>query len=347
MSITLKDIAQQAGVSQMTVSRILNGKTQGQVSEEVISRVRSIAAELKYRSNRTDRKLNCLLSQDAQDAELPKVTVLTPAPDFLEMPGRSARILNEVLPGIFQAAAEAGGMVEILPVSKANDPNKIEWPWLKTFGSGSRILALSPWFMVPLAELSRRGCRVALIQGEEFWRNMTLRFADEWAIFTYRNRLGYETLTEHLLGQGLSRIALTVYREYMDEPEYPSITGVSNILEKYGNSYRNYIVMSEADYRPEEFARAYRENPFDALIFLQAEGVSWNYGNSLQANLGVPEDVKIVYAYDNQDSLRFSPRLSGMSYPRREMAVDAVKLLLSDDFSPGERFCPGAFIERN
>lgn len=128
----------------MTVSRILNGKTQGQVSEEVISRVRSIAAELKYRSNRTDRKLNCLLSQDAQDAELPKVTVLTPAPEFLEMPGRSARILNEVLPGIFQAAAEAGGMVEILPVSKANDPNKIEWPWLKRFGSGSRILALSP-----------------------------------------------------------------------------------------------------------------------------------------------------------------------------------------------------------
>ncbi|MBP3394219.1 MAG: LacI family DNA-binding transcriptional regulator, partial [Lentisphaeria bacterium] len=157
MSITLKDIAQQAGVSQMTVSRILNGKTQGQVSEEVIPRVRSIASELKYRSNRTDRKLNCLLNRDAQDAELPKVTVLTPAPDFLEMPGRSARILNEVLPGIFQAAAEAGGMVEILPVSKANDPNKIEWPWLKTFGSGSRILALSPWFMVPLAELSRRG----------------------------------------------------------------------------------------------------------------------------------------------------------------------------------------------
>ena len=33
MSITLKDIAQQAGVSQMTVSRILNGKTQGQVSQ--------------------------------------------------------------------------------------------------------------------------------------------------------------------------------------------------------------------------------------------------------------------------------------------------------------------------
>ena len=52
MSITLKDIAQQAGVSQMTVSRILNGKTQGQVSEEVISRVRSIASELKYRKSR-------------------------------------------------------------------------------------------------------------------------------------------------------------------------------------------------------------------------------------------------------------------------------------------------------
>ena len=94
MSITLKDIAQQAGVSQMTVSRILNGKTQGQVSEEVISRVRSIASELKYRSNRTDRKLNCLLNRDAQDAELPKVTVLTPAPDFLESISMVSRYIS-------------------------------------------------------------------------------------------------------------------------------------------------------------------------------------------------------------------------------------------------------------
>ncbi|MEI3004315.1 MAG: hypothetical protein V8T87_06790 [Victivallales bacterium] len=40
-------------------------------------------------------------------------------------------------------------------------------------------------------------------------------------------------MTEHLLDRIL-RIALTVYREYMDEPEYPSITGVSNIPKNTG-----------------------------------------------------------------------------------------------------------------
>ena len=198
MSITLKDIAMKAGVSQMTVSRILNGKARGQVSPEVAARVQEIAGELKYRSNRIDRKLDSFLAGDASAAELPRITVLTLYPDFLERGGGAAGRLNAILPSVFQTAAEAGGMVEILPVTKENDPNRIEWPWLNRFGTGSRILALSPWFLVPLAELSRRGARIALIQGEEFWRNMTLRYAAEWAILTYRNRQGYEMLAEEL-----------------------------------------------------------------------------------------------------------------------------------------------------
>ena len=343
MSITLKDIAMRAGVSQMTVSRILNGKARGQVSPEVAARVQTVAGELKYRSNRIDRKLDSFLAGDASAAELPRITVLTPYPDFLERGGGAAGRLNAILPSVFQTAAEAGGMVEILPVTKENDPNRIEWPWLNRFGAGSRILALSPWFLVPLAELSRRGARIALIQGEEFWRNMTLRYAAEWAILTYRNRQGYEILAEKLLREGYSRIAVTVYDEYRHEPDYPSLTGVSNVLAGHGISYLHPVVQKEKAYDVAAFARAYRENPFDALTFIAPKGIEWNYRKTLQENLSLPDSVKIVFGNDNQDARRFSPPLPNMSYPLPEMAAQAVKLLLSDDFTPGERLFSGIF----
>lgn len=56
--ITIKDIAQRAGVSTTTVSRILNGRETGvTIREETRQRVLSIAAELGYRPNLMARAL--------------------------------------------------------------------------------------------------------------------------------------------------------------------------------------------------------------------------------------------------------------------------------------------------
>lgn len=53
---TLKDIAERAGVSMMTVSRAMNGN-QGKVSEKTAARIRSIAEELNYIPNSSARSL--------------------------------------------------------------------------------------------------------------------------------------------------------------------------------------------------------------------------------------------------------------------------------------------------
>lgn len=54
--VTLKDIAERAGVSMMTVSRVMNGN-QGKVSEKTAKKIRSIAEEMEYIPNSQARSL--------------------------------------------------------------------------------------------------------------------------------------------------------------------------------------------------------------------------------------------------------------------------------------------------
>jgi DNA-binding LacI/PurR family transcriptional regulator len=66
MAITMREIAKQASVSQTTASLILNGgKASSRFSDETAERVRSIAAQMGYRKNRTAAILrnqkNCLI----------------------------------------------------------------------------------------------------------------------------------------------------------------------------------------------------------------------------------------------------------------------------------------------
>lgn len=54
--VTLKDIAERAGVSMMTVSRVMNGN-HGKVSEKTAEKIRSLAEEMNYIPNSSARSL--------------------------------------------------------------------------------------------------------------------------------------------------------------------------------------------------------------------------------------------------------------------------------------------------
>lgn len=54
--VTMKQIANRAGVSISTVSLVLNNRDIGRVSPDVAERVRDIAAELGYLTNRSGQR---------------------------------------------------------------------------------------------------------------------------------------------------------------------------------------------------------------------------------------------------------------------------------------------------
>ena len=55
--VSLKDIAQQVGVSTALVSYVLNNKREKRVSKEIAQRIREVAAQLNYRTNQIARSL--------------------------------------------------------------------------------------------------------------------------------------------------------------------------------------------------------------------------------------------------------------------------------------------------
>ncbi len=341
MGITLKDIARHANVSQATVSKVINNKAEGQISAEIVERVKSVIGELKYSPQRTDQKLQSWMTAQNEEV-LRKITILKPTPGFSEKPGSG--IGTRQLNGIMKEIEAHGAMLEIIPVSRKNDSHTFEWKWLKKFQAGDCILS-TPWYIVPLLELQRRGCRIAIMQGEEFWRDLYSRYTREWAVFTYRNRQGFAAITEYLIEQGYSRIAVAVSKEYMDEPDYLPLSGYEQAMSRRHQSYRHAVVLSlNGDHRP-AMAQAYEKNPFDALIYNPAWSKNWNYNLSLQANLMLPEQVRIINPYSGMPSILFQPNLTEMHYPIEEMAADAVKALLADNFEPGERFYDGRLIE--
>ena len=346
MALTLKEIADEIGVSKMTVSRVLNGKSHGQVSPELTAKIKSVLAKHNYQPNLNARNLRSAQSRTLPEVKDDTITLLLPCPDFLDRPIDVIMEYVEISNAVIQTASRYDYKVKMLPISRTNDPHDIEWSWLKDLHSGSHVLAYSAWFLPVLTELSRRGCRISMISAEVFWRTAYERLVKDWVLFTYMTVDGCMQLLQHLLEEGYKKNA--VASKYVDEPEQPLVQGYENIRSEKGFSYRNVIALPKMEQK-DDFAAicaAYKENPFDSLIIENPNCWKLNYQESLQKNIGLPEDVKILFSEDRSDCTCFTPPISSISYPRKEIGKDAVEALLADEFLPGEKFYRGKLVLR-
>ncbi len=321
MAITLKDIAKRANVSQATVSRIINNKADGQVSAEVAERVKAAASALKYRSNQIVHKLDNILPDNSPARASRKIVMLIPTDNSH---GEGNSFFEDAFAGALNAAGANGWRLEFCPVTLNNNPLNVDWEHLNNLEPDCRILAVSPWYMVILSELSRRGFRIAMIQGEEFWRNMYAPLTRNWMVFTYCNRRAAAVATDYLLKQGCRKIAVAAISQYMNEPEYPRVNGYLDALREHGNTNVRIIpVALRADNRA-VILEAYRQESFDGLIM--------SGGDFLPE---LPESVKIVI--DRQARPQYAAGVEAfLYYPMRQIGFDATAALMSDDYKPEE-----------
>lgn len=336
--VRLKDIAEKAGVSQMTVSRIINGKASGCVSAEVLKRVKNAIERLGYQKRTGSRHFKQRNDVPVQK----KIFFLIPFPEFLEkdLPEPQTRVMTQSLEGALQAAMKFGATVETLPFSRSNSAIDISWELLAHLGAGDNVLSVSEWDMIPVMELLRRGCRIAHVARDFFWRTLYAPQLKNCACFTLNVRNGFVKLTNFLLEHDARKVAIIVHSKYMHEPDYPRTGGYEQALSLAGNSYRHFIPLDEEvkDW-PGKIAEAYRKSPFDGLIFSQFS----EYGNfdpkkTFQKNMGLPDTVQIVLTGRSDTPSFWRMQFPALVAPQKQMAYDAVKLLLSNDFSNGERF---------
>ncbi len=345
MAVRLIDIAKEAGVSQMTVSRVLNGKVAGQVSKMAERKVRAAVTRLNYQCTSTESKMLNTAPAFLPASPRRVITVLLPHPTYLENTG--TWVVDDMvvmLNAILQVASEKNAKVETIPISRNNSPVDIEWDWLENIHRDSLVFASGNWFHPVLMELSRRGARIAVIQGEALWRKAYQPAQKNWASFTMLTTDAAIQLTHHFTRQGLSRIAMA--SPFVREPEDPLVTGYLHELTEAEVPYRNVIRLYGQDVTP--IGEAFRNNPFDALIYDNTSRIfeADDYRKTPNKLLGIPESVRIAFRFGGPPCLMFHPNVTAVEFPRKEMGIDAANILLAETFEPGEKFYKGKLIAR-
>lgn len=311
MVTTLKDIAEKAGVSTTTVSRILNGRETGvPIREETRQKVISVAAELGYRPNMMARALRgsrtSLIGVLAQNVtSLFHSQILRGFNDIAIK--RSYRVFLGHMQRQMDIAVDYSSMFEqshadgILIVGQLHGSEEL-----------LKILMQQHRFVVGVSDRIKRrsfpgvygdsavGTRLAL---DHLWESGHRRIV---------------CVTDPLLQDGQLRGEL--YRQYMHERGASEQSGVFETFRSFQKSYELGQQLFADFTSPDRPTAIFAATDSIAIGLLQA---------AFQARLSVPQDVSIV-GYDDLDFAPFSiPPLTTVRQSGFEMGQRAAEMLLN------------------
>lgn len=335
MKVTLKVIAEEAGVSQMTVSRILRGKADGQVSDLVRKKVVAALEKHGYdfqKPKRQIRRTSCQVS--------PVIHVILPYADYLEHPpeGQNLQLFDELRDHANRSNVRLNYVVGL----NDNNPAEPAWNNLSAIKPDDPVLFYSTYEIPVAIALQKRGCRVAMILRDLFWRNYYAPQLKNMAQFVIRTAEGTAQAIRHLMDSGCKKIACAVYARHIDEPGYPVLSGYDYVLRLRNGSYRHVIPISRPDNcsdLPQRLREAFKSKTFDGLFLpsFSLPSISGNETGSLQQYFGLPESVRIAVANPGND-LGPAGASVVLQYPYRELLPDVFDTLLSKTFRKVEKF---------
>lgn len=310
---TMHDVAAAAGVSQATVSLVLNDASGTRFSEETRQRVQDAAKQLGYRTNAHAKVL--------RDGVAGMIGFIG---DFVA----TAPFAGKIIEGAQARAWEAGLL--LLTVNTGGD-KELERSSLETMlsykvagvvyaGMFHRALdvpaALGEVPAVVLNSRDRSGRLPGIVPDEE---------------------LGGYTATRRLLDAGHRRIAM-INIGTPDDGELPAAAGrragYLRALEESGTAPDPHLLRNGEGEVPGGYAAtldlmAAKDPP--TAIFCANDRTAWGAYQALETlGLSVPDDVSVV-GFDNQETLapHLRPGLTTLELPFVDMGRRAVELLLA------------------
>jgi DNA-binding LacI/PurR family transcriptional regulator len=311
MMTTIKDVAQKAGVSLATVSRVLNGHPY--VADDVRSRVLDAIEALNYRPSRVAQRLRApqsrLIGVIFSDIKNPFYTLaLTGMEQVLSEQGLSLLIGN--------ANSNRDREDNILALMKAEDVAGL-------------VIAPVCEDSAVLAEIVQSGLPVVVID-----RNLSSLAVDT---VLADNRMGAYTAIRHLVQLGHQRIAivngpqhLTSGREryagFLQAMEEAALI-VDPELVRYGD------YQLESGYRLTRELLALPEWP--TALFIANNLMTIGALNAIhEANGKIPDDIAVIGFDDLPWAISLNPPLTTVAQPTFEIGVRAAELLLDHIANP-------------
>lgn len=304
---TMMDVAARAGVSQATVSLVLNGSPGARLADATKKRVREAAEDLGYRLPRRERKK-------------------TPASDRLIVFVADEMTTDPWTPLIFEGAREKAleyGVTMTMAVLRGEDD--LENQLIDQMSQQPRLGLIYATMLTRLAEPPSIFFEnpAVLVNCYDARRQLPSILPGEL--------LAGRTATEHLLQQGRKRVALINGQEGIDASR-DRLRG-----------YRQALTSADIPFDPElvypgnwEPSAGYEgtrtlmalDNPPDGIFCANDMMAVGCYDALKEMGLRIPEDVAVV-GFDDREIAQFMrPPLTTLVLPHYEMGALAAELLL-------------------
>lgn len=312
--VTMKDVANRAGVSTSTVSRVLNGKERGRIKPDIAREVRRQAELLGYKPNPVARSLRTHSSR-----------ILGFVSDEISTTPFAGRIML----GAQDAARELGYI--LLAVNTGNDPEleEQEIDAIKRYGADGFLYAMMYNRRVPVPA-SLNGTPVVLVDAQDEKGVRPSISPDE-------RRIGRDA-TRRLLDAGCRRI-MYLGADVPLVAEHGRLAGYREALAQAGVGADDALVVGvdEQDSRG-VFRRAFEAQRPDGVFCFNDVRANLVYRAAGELGLAVGRDVSVI-GVDNQPFIAgiLSPSLSSIELPHYEMGYWGVRKLVSliEERDPG------------
>lgn len=309
--VTMSAIAAAAGVSQSTVSLVLNGSTAVKLAEETKRRVLEKADELGYRHKRQEAKA----PKDSAARKIALVynglTLYDPFLDAVNACNERAWESDHLLVHFdCRNDSELTALIE----QEINQGNYLGMVFASTMTCQLPELGLAP--KVPIVLLN------CYLEQSGSQTPPAILPAD---------KLGGYKMTEHLLAQGCRRIALILGESWMEansqrlEGYRQALINRDLIPDPHWVRTANWSLHEAYEQTRQLLAQPVRPDAIFCCSDYMAQGC---YQAITEAGLRVPEDI-LVAGYDNQMlASEMTPPLSSVELPYDEMGKQAIDTLL-------------------
>ncbi len=306
--VTIVDIAEKAGVSAQTVSRVINNKTD--VSEKTRRRIQKIIEELDYRPNRAARSL-------ASDHNWVIGIVI---------PNITNPFFPEVTRGIEAVALEQS--YNVLLYNTDNEEHRIRQALsLLEESRVDGVIVHAPTYMLGednLVHLLRRQ-RTSVVIGR-------ILHSDVAGVVRVDLQKGGRLATQHLLDRGFSHL---VYVGNTHETEHRSerVAGFTQTLTEHRIPSENTLILQ----CEESAEQGYAILPYiiechpqvDAIMCSNDLVAIGTLKACLEKGIRVPEDIAIVGFDDILFTRYSSPSITTVRVPKYELGRQAAQLLFN------------------
>ncbi len=305
--VLIKDIARKAGVSNATVSLVLNGKErEGRVSKKVSENVRKIALEMNYQPNTLARSLK---SGKTQTIGLIVADITNPffshlayyIEDEIEKSGYTVMIMN---------TNESDQRMEKVISMLTN--RQIDGYIIVPTGNGKPFIQRLIDASLPVVSVDR------------YFSGLS-----SYNIILDGYNASLEA-TNLLISQGCRKIGLIIYESSQSHMEDRK-SGFVDALEQadlYVPGYIRYVNFSNMEKDVSDAIHYILKEKVDGILFATNSISLWGIRTLCKLGIRISEDIRLV-CFDKSDAFEFMPHpIPYIRQPIERMARQAVNLLL-------------------